>query len=204
MSDSTQNPPPPEETPIYAPPPPPAEGGYYQSAPPPMQMPSGIGQPADLGSRFVARLIDYVLLIIVNVVLVTIVVVGAIMGSSGGALGMGGNFAAGAVSAVIGAIIYLGYFALMESRNGQTIGKMVMKPQTQAPGGGTPTLEQAIRRNIWSAFGILGVVPIIGGLIGGLAELVAVIMIAVGISSSPTRQAWHDNFAGGTQVIKIG
>jgi hypothetical protein len=54
------------------------------------------------------------------------------------------------------------------------------------------------------ALGILGVIPIIGGLIGGLAELVIVIVIAVTINNSPTKQGWHDNLAGGTKVIKIG
>jgi uncharacterized RDD family membrane protein YckC len=117
---------------------------------------------------------------------------------------MGRRFAAGAVSAVITAALYLGYFPLMESRNGQTIGKMLLKLQTQGPDGSTPTTEQALKRNFWVALGILGVIPIIGGIIGGLAELAIVIVIAVTINSSPTRQGWHDNFAGGTQVVKIG
>ena len=52
---------------------------------------------------------------------------------------------------------------------------------------------------------MLGIIPFIGGLIGALAELVAVIVIAVGISNNTaTRQAWHDNFAGGTRVVKEG
>ena len=66
-------------------------------------------------------------------------------------------------------------------------------------------MEQAVRRNIWTGFGIAGVVPIIGSLIGGLAELAAVIMIAVNINGDTVRrQHWFDKFAGGTQVLKIG
>ncbi len=189
------------------PPPPPQEGGGSipgSAPPPPMQAPSGVGQPADLLMRFLARLIDFVILGVINVILVSVVVVGAIMGSGGGMLGTGNTFAASAVASVIEALIYLGYFSLMESRNGQTIGKMLLKLQTQGPDGRTPTLEQAVRRNIWVAFGILGVVPIVGGVIGALAELGAVIAIAVTINSSPTRQGWHDQFAGNTKVIKIG
>ncbi len=42
-------------------------------------------------------------------------------------------------------------------------------------------------------------------LIDALLLLVAVILIAVGISQdTQRRQAWHDRFAGGTQVLKIG
>jgi uncharacterized RDD family membrane protein YckC len=204
MSDSTQTPPP-EERPSYPPPPSDSPGSTQPMAPPPpAQAPSGIGQPADLMNRFLARLIDYVLLFVVNLILVSVVVVGAIMGSSMNTFGTGASFAASAVYAVLGALIYLGYFAFLESRNGQTVGKMALKLQTRGPGGGTPTLEEAVRRNAWTALGILGIVPIIGGLIGSLAALVAMIMIAVTINNSPTRQGWHDNFAGGTSVIKIG
>jgi uncharacterized RDD family membrane protein YckC len=37
--------------------------------------------------------------------------------------------------------------------------------------------------------------------VGGLLWFVAAIAIAFTISSSPTKQGWHDNAAGGTQVI---
>jgi uncharacterized RDD family membrane protein YckC len=197
MSDSTQTPPP-EEQPSYSPPPMPPPVGA------PMAVPSGIGQPADLMNRFLARLIDYVLLFVVNLVIVVVVVVGVLMGANAGAFGTGGGFAAGAVAAVLQAAIYLGYFAFLESRNGQTIGKMALKLQTQGPGGGAPTMEQALKRNAWVALGILGIVPIVGGFIGAVGQLVAVIMIAVTINNNPSRQGWHDNFAGGTKVIKIG
>ncbi len=117
----------------------------------------------------------------------------------------GGGSAARAASAVLGAVIYLGYFSLMESSRGQTVGKTVMKLHTLGPAGGKPTLQQSVRRNIWVAAGILGVVPVVGSTIGGLLELVAVIMIAVGINNDTIhRQAWHDRFAGGTRVVKEG
>jgi hypothetical protein len=51
---------------------------------------------------------------------------------------------------------------------------------------------------------ILGIIPILGGLVAGVGQLVAVIMIAVGINNDPVgRRPWTDNFAG-TQVIKEG
>jgi uncharacterized RDD family membrane protein YckC len=164
-----------------------------------------VGQPADLFVRFLARVVDGILIGIVNAIISAVLVVG-ILGLTNTNMGFSTNasFAAGAVSAVISAALYVGYFTLMESRTGQTVGKMLLKLRTQGPGGGTPTMEEALRRNAWAGLSILGVVPVIGGLVGGLGELVAVIMIAVTVSQSPIRQGWHDRFAGGTQVVKIG
>lgn len=179
--------------------PPPPAPGYDPSV-----GPQAGARPAELLDRFLARLIDGILLAVVNVIIVSVLVVGALMGESGGLYGASG-YAATAVSAVIGAVIYVGYFAWMESSRGQTVGKMVMKLRTLGPTGGNPTLEQAVRRNIWMGAGLLGVIPIIGGLIGALLELAAVIMIAVGISNdTANRRAWHDHFAGGTRVVKEG
>jgi uncharacterized RDD family membrane protein YckC len=180
----------------------------YEPPPAPDQPPYGgapVGaRPGELLDRFVARFIDLVLVGIVNAIVVAVVVVGTIMGQSGG-FGVASSFAAGAVSAVLSTILYLGYFGYLESSRGQTVGKMIMKLHTVGPDGGNPTMEQAIRRNIWTGFGILGIVPIIGGLIGVLGEIVAVIMIAVGINGDTVnRQAWHDKFAGGTRVTKEG
>jgi uncharacterized RDD family membrane protein YckC len=141
---------------------------------------------------------------VVNLVILVPVMIGllGINGSVG--YGMGGSFAAGALTAVLSTIIYLGYFAFMESTRGQTVGKMLMKLHVEGANGGKPTLEEAAKRNIWMGLPILGIVPIVGGLIAGIGQLVAVIMIAVGINNDPVaRRPWTDNFAG-TRVIKEG
>ena len=66
-------------------------------------------------------------------------------------------------------------------------------------------MDEALRRNAWVALGILGVIPLVGTFLSGLAQLAAMILIAVGISGDTVgRRGWHDTFAGGTQVIKIG
>ncbi len=177
--------------------PPPPDSGYITP-------PSG-PRPAELLDRFLARLIDGVLLVVVNGIIVTAIIIGGIMGSSASVIGTGGSYAAVLVSSLVSAAIYVGYFAFMEATQGRTVGKMVMKLRTVGPDGGNPTVEQAVRRNIWMGFGVLGIIPIIGGIIGALGELVAVIMIAVGINNDTVnRQAWHDKFAGGTRVIKQG
>jgi uncharacterized RDD family membrane protein YckC len=179
-----------------------------EQPPPAAGIDSGAGpwtgaQPAELLPRFLARLIDNVLLAIVNGIIVTALVIGAVMGESGGMYYGASDFAAAAVSAVLGAAISLAYFAYLESERGQTVGKMVMRLRTVGPDGANPTLVQAARRNIWVAFGVAGIVPMIGGLVGALATLVAVILIAVGINrDTGSRRGWHDAFAGGTQVVK--
>ena len=64
------------------------------------------------------------------------------------------------------------------------------------PGGAAkPTAQQSAIRNAWTLFPII---PFIGGLLG----FIAIIVIAVTINSSPTKQGKHDELAGGTQVVK--
>ncbi|HET6627994.1 MAG TPA: RDD family protein [Nocardioidaceae bacterium] len=202
MSDSTQNPRP-EEPGQY----PPGQGSYQpgMAPPPPMAGAPGVGQPADLMNRFLARLIDYVLLFVVNILVVTVVIVGALMGNSGSMMGSGSSFGASVVSSLLTAAIALGYFAFMESNRGQTVGKMLMKLETRGPGGGRPTMEEALKRNAFTAIGVIGIIPILGWILSPILMLVAVIAIAVTISNNAaTRQGWHDQFAGGTSVVKIG
>ncbi len=197
------------------PPPPPGGPGSYGpwtggQMPPPSYpgMPSAAGQPADLWPRFAARLIDYILLTVVNVLLGGVLVTGMLMNDSAGSLGgvgmtNGSNWAVNAVTSVISAVVALGYFSLMESKRGQTVGKMLLSLETRGPGGGRPTFEQAVRRNAFTAIGVLGVIPFLG-FIAGLLSLAAVIMIAVTISqNTTTRHGWHDDFAGGTTVVRL-
>lgn len=144
---------------------------------------------ADLGTRFLARLIDSILLAVAFTVLAAPFGVGA--------YGLGFDFGFSVLwYGLLTAAISIGYFALMEANLGQTVGKMALKLRTEGPSGEKPTLEEAIKRN---AFYALGVIPVLGG----LAQLAAVIFIAVTISNSPTNTGWHDDFAGGTRVVKV-
>lgn len=145
--------------------------------------------PAPLTPRLVARLIDFIILAVVVTVLLAI-------------SGISGSIAGNAISAVVTAVLYVGYFTYLEAKTGQTIGKKVMKVRVLGPDGNDATFEQALRRNIWTGFGIAGILPIIGGLIGGLASLAATILIIIGINKDTVgRRGWHDTFAGGTQVV---
>lgn len=170
-----------------------------------MEAAPGVGQPADLMTRFLARLIDYVLLAIVQIFVVGVIVVGVFMGSSSTGFGADASFASSAVTAILGAAVSLGYFAFMESSRGQTVGKMALKLETRGAAGGKPTLEEAVKRNAFTAIGVIGVIPILGWFLSPLLSLAAVVMIAVTINNNTaTRQGWHDQFAGGTSVVKIG
>lgn len=185
MTDQTPPPPAPEPVP----------------GPPPSTL--GVPRPGELMDRFLARLVDGVLLGVVYGIMVAIF--SAIL-LQGFVYSTGELFLYYLVLSVVSSALYLGYFGFLESSRGATIGKQVLKLEVKGPDGVShPTLEQAIRRNIWMAFGLLGVVPVVGTLLGGLAALAAVIMIAVGINNDTVnRQAWHDQFAGGTRVLKIG
>jgi uncharacterized RDD family membrane protein YckC len=160
--------------------------------------PGGAGTPADLGPRFLARLIDHVLLgIVISIIIVPIIIASAFAEATGAGVGLFTTSFSGAsfISGLVSAVIVIAYFALMESQMGQTVGKMVLGLRTEGPNGGKPTLEQAIRRNAWYA---LAIIPILGG----LAQLAIAIYIAVTISNSATRTGWHDTFAAGTRVVR--
>lgn len=172
--------------------------------PPPAGAVTG-ARPGELLDRFVARLIDHVLLAVVNGIITAVLVVGILgMDAAGfGGFSTGASFAASAVSALVTVAIALGYFGFMDTTQGRTLGKMVMKLRVVGAGGGNPTWEESIKRNVWIALGLLGIIPVLG-IIGSLASLALVIVIAVQINNDTAqRKPWTDNFAG-TQVLKEG
>jgi uncharacterized RDD family membrane protein YckC len=210
-SDASQQPlgPPPGQHPAGPPaaaqPPPPAAAPSHHAPPAPAgpQPATGVGQPADLVTRFLAKLIDSVLLGVTYGLLVTFLLLGLVFGALVG--GSSGGFIASAISTLVSTALFIGYFAYMESSQGQTVGKMLMKIEVRGPDGQYPTLEQALKRNAYLAIGLVGIIPILGTLLAPLLSLGATIAIAVTINSNTaTRQGWHDLFADGTSVIKVG
>ena len=88
------------------------------------------------------------------------------------------------------------YFVAFEVTQGWTPGKKVLGLSVRGPGRSTEARpEQSAIRN---AFTLLPIVPFVGGLLG----VIAIIVIAVTINGSPTKQGKHDELAGGTQVVK--
>lgn len=199
------NQPPPPPPPGGTPPPPP---GGYGGPPQPQQpyggAPVGVPRPGELLNRFLARLIDHILLGIVYAILYA-VFSGIFL--TGFVHSFGEYFLFYTVTAILQAAAYLSYFAFMESSSGQTVGKMVMKLRTYGPDGvSKPTMEQAIKRNAYSALGILSIIPFIGWyFLGWAVPLAVVIYIAITLNSDqPNHQGWHDKFAGGTRVMQVG
>jgi uncharacterized RDD family membrane protein YckC len=133
-----------------------------------------------LGLRFAARLIDG---IIVNVVAFGIAL----------AIGSLTNYW---VTGLFSGLLTFLYFLVFESTQGWTPGKKLLGLSVHGPAGAPkPDVQQAAIRNVWT---LLNIIPFIGGLL----TLVAVVVIAVTINSSPTKQGKHDELAGGTQVVK--
>jgi uncharacterized RDD family membrane protein YckC len=176
-------PPPP---PSGYPPPPPA--GYLPPSDP-YGVPGGYsstppaawgGHPGGLGVRFGARIIDGILVGIVAGILAMI------FGATSNIL----------VTGLFSGVLMFAYFVAMEVTQGRTLGKMLLGLSVHGPGGAPkPDVKQSAIRN---AFTLLTIVPYIGGLLA----VIAYVVIAVTINSSPTKQGKHDELAGGTQVVK--
>jgi uncharacterized RDD family membrane protein YckC len=150
-------------------------GGAGAYPPPP-----GGQVPGDLLMRFLARLIDG---IIVNIVAVVIAL----------AIGAFTNYW---VTGLFSGLLMFLYFLGFESTQGWTPGKKVLGLSVHGPAGAPkPDVQQAAIRNSWI---LLNIIPFVGGLL----TLAAVIVIAVTINGSPTKQGKHDELAGGTQVVK--
>ncbi|WP_110205584.1 RDD family protein [Nocardioides daejeonensis] len=156
----------------------------------PQQPPTG-PVPGSLLERFVARLLDGLI-----VGIPTAIVLGIIFGILGIA---GETIGTILISAIIG-VAQLGYMVYFESTTGQTIGKKVMNLRVVNAQSAVPTQEEAIKRNIWLALSLFAGIPVLG-VLTGLGSLAAVIAIAVTINSNPFGRGWHDNFAD-TAVVK--
>jgi uncharacterized RDD family membrane protein YckC len=159
--------------------------GEFQPQPGPYGEPGGYPppgrqEPGGLGLRFAARLVDG---IIVNAVALVIAL----------AIGSVTNYW---ITGLFSGLLMFLYFLVFESTQGWTPGKKLLGLSVRGPGGAPkPDVAQAAIRNVWT---LLNIVPFIGGLL----TLIAVIVIAVTINSSPTKQGKHDELAGGTQVVK--
>ncbi|MDE0804750.1 MAG: RDD family protein [Acidimicrobiales bacterium] len=156
--------------------------------PPPAPTPGPL-EPVGLGTRFGAKLIDWIVLFVPSMVLAVV---------------FGGAATAGFRSEItvrdfiiasVATLLTFAYFVVLESSRGQTVGKMAVGIKVVGPDGHPPTMEVAARRNVWS---VVSLVPILGDIV----QLVLVIVIAVTISNGPFNRGWHDNFAGGTAVVR--
>jgi uncharacterized RDD family membrane protein YckC len=137
-------------------------------------------QAAGLVPRFFARVIDGIIVGIVGFVLAFVT----------------DTLSNYWVTGLFTGLLMFVYFIAFETGQGWTPGKKLLGLGVHGPGGAAkPTLQQSAIRNVWT---LLPIVPFVGGLLA----FVAIIVIAVTINSSPTKQGKHDELAGGTQVVK--
>jgi uncharacterized RDD family membrane protein YckC len=154
------------------------EYGYPAAGPPPS---ARAQQPGGLGMRFLARLIDGILVNIVAFLL---------------SLFLFERDYWFLVTGLFSGVLMFGYFVLFEVTYGASPGKKLLGLAVHGPGGAPkPDAKQSAIRN---AFTLLAVVPYLGSLLA----FVAYVVIAVTIGTSPTKQGKHDELAGGTQVVK--
>ncbi|MEX2551095.1 MAG: RDD family protein [Nitriliruptoraceae bacterium] len=155
-------------------------------------------------TRFLAKLIDWVLLGVVLGVVWFAIIVGVLFSAASTGRGLG-SFIINLLGAVVITGIVIGYFAFMESSRGQTVGKMLLKLEVRGSGGGKPTMEEAVKRNAYNTLYLLNAIPFVGWLLSSLGLLAVNIYIAIGINNDvTTRRGWHDQFAGNTTVYKVG
>lgn len=149
-----------------------------------------------MGVRLGARIIDAIIVGIVNSIIGLAIVVPLVFSDYEGfanPLFASSLSGVGFVVGLVGIAINLGYYAFFDMSRGATPGKMILNLQVEGSTG-NPTVEESLKRN---AFLALGILPILGGLL----QLAAVIYIAITISQAPDRRGWHDQFAG-TRVIR--
>ncbi|WP_138998691.1 RDD family protein [Rhodococcus zopfii] len=165
----------------------PQYGAPQYGAPQPTFGP-GAGQPGELLPRLGARIIDAL-------------IIGVPFGILTGIVSLAGSTFLTVVLGLLTGLALLGYAAYFESTKGWTLGKKVLGLSVTGPDGGLPTLEQAVKRNAYLGLQAFAGIPVLGWLFN-IASLAAFIGIAVTIGQSPTKQGFHDAFAGGTQVVK--
>jgi uncharacterized RDD family membrane protein YckC len=136
--------------------------------------------PGGLLPRLLARLIDGIIVGLIGLVLALVLdAVTSIW-----------------VTGLFSGVLTFIYFVAFETSQGATPGKRLLGMRVFGPTGAPkPTMPQSAVRN---AFTLLSAVPYFGGLLA----FIAIIVIAVTINSSPTKQGKHDEMAGGTQVVK--
>lgn len=165
--------------------------------PPPPPPPSdhvpnpAAGQLVPVGPwpRFAARIIDGLVLLIPNAILAAVLTDDT--ATTFGGVGTGEDFAYLLATTALG----FAYAVWLEASRGQTLGKMALGYKVVGPDGRVPTNDVALRRNAWM---LLGIVPIVGGVL----SFVAAVAIGVTIANDPFKRGTHDNFAGGSAVVR--
>lgn len=163
-------------------------------------------RPAGLAPRVVARAIDALTIGILQAVLILPWTLPRIVDELGGLAAITDDMAALdaareqlsgllLVAGIVGTLVTIGYFVLLESRLGTTLGKRLLGLRVLGPDDGHPGVEASVRRNAWT---VLDVVPVVGSLL----RAAAAVWIMVSINADPDDRGVHDRFAGGVRVVR--
>ncbi|GAA4691557.1 RDD family protein [Nocardioides nanhaiensis] len=185
------------------PPPPPSGPTFPGQAPgpfPPAPPTPGTPRAGEIGERILARVLDAMIISVASVVVGGVtgfVLAFVVTGSTAGRL------AVSTALFVVGAVIVLGYYAVLESGTGATLGKRAMRLRVVGPDGHSfPTFAESVKRNIFLVFYPLGIMPTENQpLTPSLSLIIAVSIIVTIGQDQATRRGWHDKFAG-TRVLK--
>ena len=158
-------------------------------------------QPAGVGSRIGAYIIDAILVGIVNAIIGFLI--GLPFTDPGEAtsipfMGTGPGFGVTFLIGVIGAAITLAYFGLLEANDGQTLGKKLLSIRAVKADGSGLELADAVKRRVPFVIGSLIPIPFIGGFIG-FAILIAILVTVA--TDQPWNRGLHDKWAD-TMVIR--
>lgn len=173
------------------------------------QAPPTSAEPADLLQRSVAKVIDAIALGIgygIVWVFLVLPIAGAMFVRSIDAAMMGEDVSEAGfliLLFVIGVgltIMMVSYYALMEAKRGQTIGKLIMRIKVVGPDGEHPTTAEAFNRNMWLWPAGLMYVPALN-VIMPFVMLALTIGVGVSIGRAPDNRGFHDRF-GETWVVK--
>ncbi|MEZ4235814.1 MAG: RDD family protein [Myxococcota bacterium] len=132
--------------------------------------------PADLPIRLLARFLDAIVVAVLQALL-------------GQLMGFGFDWL------IVGALLAHAYFFVCDARFGGSPAKLLLGMRVIGPDGGNPTLEQAARRE---AFVLLGAIPFVGPVLAFAAWA----WIGWDIAGHTIRTGPHDEFAGGTRVVR--
>lgn len=161
-------PPPPPGMPPPPPPgmPPPPAGGMYATGP---VAPNG--QPlASAGMRIAARLIEFVIAIVVGLIVAAIII-----GSSGGVNGVGGDFNIGAT--LVSLAISWALEAGLTATKGGSIGKLILGLRVVNANDGSSPVSWGTATIRWAVPGAFSIVPVVGGLVGFVVWIVSIVFL---------------------------
>jgi uncharacterized RDD family membrane protein YckC len=170
------------------------DGAQWQGGPQPVPGSEAVasGAQANLAeplSRIGARLIDWILWIVISLVLATVLDIPLVPANADDVPSYGKNL----VYSLLTAIIIGAYEVFMVAQRGGTLGKLALGLRVTTENGGAPDLKTAVLR-VAPYFGlsVLGALlgPAIGGLLGIVLLIIGLVSLVFLFTDSLRRTVW--------------